>query len=196
MPARKPSTLVVRHDTKSDKMARESDENAMLSNRGLPQEAPARLKGHPAAAKAWRWLMREYGSIDGVIVTRLDQDLLIDYCILIEQTAELDRMRKMAMNLFDRLSKEYYKLIESDMAADALVLADKITSSFEGIVKIDSRVDRKRALMLQLRQSLYLTPRARAGVAPKTKDPEESPDDMETLLNEVTDYVNGGQGEK
>jgi hypothetical protein len=42
------------------------------------------------------------------------------------------------------------------------------------VVKVDGRVDRKRALLLQLRQSLYLTPRSRAGVMPKSKSEEKA----------------------
>jgi hypothetical protein len=58
------------------------------------------------------------------------------------------------------------------------------------VVKIDSRVDRKRALLLQQRQALYLTPRARAGAIPVQKQAEEPADDMDQLLSEVTRFVN------
>jgi len=59
------------------------------------------------------------------------------------------------------------------------------------VVKLDGRVDRKRSLLLQWRQSLYLTPRARAGAAPAKKEKEEAPDPLEMLLNDVSDFVNG-----
>jgi len=196
MPASKPSNLIKRHETAAEKSARESAENAMNSGRQLPQEAPARLTKHKVAAKAWRSMMREYSAIEGVIVTRLDQDLMIDYCILVEQADEIDRLRKSAFSVWELASKEYAKAIIDKRSDDLMSLINRINDSFENIIKLDGRADRKRALMLQIRQSLYLTPRSRAGAAPDPKEKEPPPDEMETLLNEVTDFVNGGQGEK
>lgn len=46
--------------------------------------------------------------------------------------------------------------------------------SFDEILKLDARVDAKRKLILSLRMSLYLTPRARAGAIPNEK-PEDKP---------------------
>jgi hypothetical protein len=41
---------------------------------------------------------------------------------------------------------------------------------------------------------LYLTPRARAGVAPAAAQAEEPPDEMEQLLGEVVTFVNEDKG--
>lgn len=185
----------------------------------LPMQAPARLKGHAVAAEAWRRLMRGWSEIEAQVVTRLDMDLLVDYCILMEQVSELDRMRKVTYGLWLEMGAAHEKLKrliaeteteakkarESDpekagqaaakiehLEEQAILAAAKVVDAFEAVVKLDSRGDRKRALLLQWRQSLYLTPRARAGAAPSKKEKEpETVDPLEQLLNNVTDYVNG-----
>lgn len=180
MPARKPKSLIVRHETAAEKSERESRETAMRPSRELPLNAPARLRGHEVAEATWRRLMREFVSLEGEIVTRLDFDLLLDYCILIEQLSELDAMRKAA----------YAKWLE----ITAQATEDRLAEAYDAVVKLDSRADRKRALLLQWRQSLYLTPRARAGVAPVKKEIDEPKDELEMLLDDVSDFVNGGSG--
>jgi len=167
MPARKPSGLIERHETAAERRARVAREDALRPGRGLSVNPPAALKAHPAAQKAWRRLMRLFNDLEAEIVTRLDMDLLLEYCLCLEQIGELDEMRK--------------KLLDAE------------EQDIELFVKIDARADRKRDHLLKLRQSLYLTPRARAGAAPAQKEKAPPPDDMELLLSDVTSYVNGGQ---
>ena len=181
MPARKPNGLNRRHETKADKTKRESQEGAMRSERKLSGAAPARLTGHKVASEVWRRLMREYNQLEAVIVTRIDVDLLIDYCMLMEQVVELDTMRHTAYALWLELGAKH-DASEPDEAAE---VAMSVVDAFDAVIKLDGRVDRKRALLLQLRQSLYLTPRARAGAVPKTKTPEPEKDPLEDLLDEV-----------
>lgn len=195
MPVKKPRNLIVRHETKAEKLVREKRESALSSSRNLPAEAPSRLNEHPIAAAAWRRLMREYASIEGEIVTRLDMDILIDYCILIEQISELDLMRKVAYTLWLDFSKKHKDLKNQGEIDEAIAMAVNVVGAFDAIVKLDARADQKRKSLLQLRQSLYLTPRSRAGVAPKGKEEETPPDDLEQLLDEVTDFVNGSDAE-
>lgn len=230
MPARKPQGLKTRHDTKTDIETRVANEEAMAPERDLPMSAPARLKGHEVASEVWRRLMRGWAEIEARVVTRLDMDLLVDYCLLMEQVAELDLMRKTTYRQWLELGaahdKAIAKALEAKRAAEeqaemvketggempekglgsvaevekwedrAVALAARCLDAFEAVVKLDSRVDRKRSLLLNWRQSLYLTPRARAGVAPEKKAKEEPPDPLEQLLDgvvdHVNDYVNGG----
>ena len=191
MPARKPKSLIVRHETAAEKDARIAGEEALRPAKGLPMSPPARLRDHQVASAAWRRVMRMYAELEGEIVTRLDYDLLVDYCLLIEQVAELDRMRKAAYQVWMRLGEEYDKLVEDGQAEEALKLIGKMGDAFDGVVKLDGRVDRKRDLVFKLRQSLYLTPRARAGVAPAKKEKEAPKDALEMLLDDVTSFVNG-----
>lgn len=193
MPARKPLALHTRHATKAEKAARVASEEALAPERGLPMAAPARLRGHPVAGEAWRRLMRLYAELEADIVTRLDQDLLIDYCMLMEQVAEIDTMRSTAYQVWLQLAKKHKELMEAGQADEAVIYAIKVVDAFTAVTKLDARADQKRKTLHQWRQSLYLTPRSRAGVAPAKKEEEIPPDDMELLLGEVTDYVNGGQ---
>lgn len=128
--------------------------------------------------------MRTYNEIESAVVTRMDTDLLIDYCILSEQVAELDDLRRASFDVWKSLNDKWPEVEKSLRGAEIIAAVAQLQSAFTDVVKLDGRVDRKRALLLQLRQSLYLTPRARAGVAPKPKDPEVPPDDLEKLLDE------------
>jgi phage terminase small subunit len=190
MPARKPSSLQTRHSTKAEKNARATNEGALTPERSLPQDAPSRLEGHSVAEATWRRLMRTYNELEGTLVTRLDMDLLLDYCILIEQVIELDTMRKSAYETWLGLADKHRELAKDKQYDAALEIALKVVGAFDAVIKLDGRVDRKRALLLQMRQSLYLTPRARAGVAPAGKPPEEPEDPLEKLLDDVTTTLN------
>jgi hypothetical protein len=48
---------------------------------------------------------------------------------------------------------------------------------------MDARLDGKRKLLHSIAQSLYLTPRSRAGVAPPEKEPEKPKSEMDELLD-------------
>ena len=111
--------------------------------------------------------------------------------MLLEQLEELDELRKGAMEEWregKKILEDFREKIESDPTQDLDLklftrASESVNWAFDKIVKVDARVDRKRALLLQLRQSLYLTPRSRAGVAPAEKAPEEPEDEMTRLLN-------------
>ena len=164
MPAKKPASLLNSHMGAAEKARRQQSESAMRPATALPKAPPPQLKGHDTARATWRWLIRTYGDLEAPLVSRLDMDLLIDYCLLTEQAAELEEMRASCMKIF-----------REDGAADkSALLAD--------IVRLDGRLDRKRSLLHTLRQSLYLTPRARAGVAPAAKE-EPIDDPFERFLN-------------
>jgi hypothetical protein len=191
MPAKKPASLIQKHETAGEKAARAERELLTSPERALPKNAPAALKGHKVAGEVWRRLMRLYNENEGVIVTRMDIDHLVDYCILAEQTLELDAMRKSAFDIFALLEKQRDQAMKNHEIDVAISLASKAMDTSDVIVKLDARSERKRALLKQYRESLYLTPRARAGAAPKKKDKPEEPDPLEALLNNVNDYVNG-----
>ena len=196
MPARKPQDLHTRHSTKSEMEKRSAQEEMLRTRRQLPLES-ARLKDHPKAAAVWRRMLREFDSLEAVVITRLDMDLLIDYCMLMEQLEEMDLLRSGAMSLCETMMKGVEELKAEKEWIEAAKMASKASDVMDGIIKIDGRADRKRDLLTKLRQSLYLTPRARAGAAPKSKAPPEEPDEFEKLLNEsVTEYAkNGGSGD-
>jgi hypothetical protein len=63
----------------------------------------------------------------------------------------------------------------------ALFQANALLQRYQGM---DARLDGKRKLVFTLAQAMYLTPRSRAGVAPKQKEEEQPKNEMEELLNE------------
>ncbi len=190
MPTRKPTALIERHETAAEFAVREGKDAALRPGRKLTANPPAQLKGHKVAQKAWRRLMRLYGELEAEIVTRMDVDMLVDYCMLIEQVQELDDMRRSAVKVWETLN---CALDEFDgNAKDRYKLAIHVGYALNDVVKFDGRADRKRDLLFKLRQSLYITPRARAGSIPNQKKPEEPIDPLAQMLDNVTEFVNHG----
>ena len=185
MPARKPSTLTTRHNTKADRDARASAESAMTPATTLPAKPPAALTGHKHAGALWKELVKLYGETQGTIITAFDKDLLVKYCLAEEELTELFAMRGEIKKLWTKHVKILEKMNpKSEDLKDyfnALAQANALLQRFQGM---DARMDGKRKLVFSLAQSLYLTPRSRAGVAPPEKEPEEPQDEMDKLLNE------------
>jgi phage terminase small subunit len=132
------------------------------------------LTGHKSAASTWRRIVALYFEVDGKIITAFDEDLLVKYCILEEECLAMEKLRDAVLKDFskvhDRLDrikpkgpelKEYYKALEQ---------VNALLARYQGL---DARLDGKRKLLHALAQSLYLTPRSRAGVAPPQRQPEK-----------------------
>lgn len=192
MPARKPQGLKTRHDTAEEKAARIADEQAMTPKRELPAGPPAQLKGHKVAGAAWRRMIKVYNELDAKIVTAMDMDVLLDVCIGVEQLAEMDAMRASAKETWKALQAMISRV--KDDVLEELALYDRIDKAYDKITKLDARCDQKRKLLLSLRQSLYLTPRARAATAPSKKAKEEATDPFEDLLDSANEFIRTGAG--
>lgn len=191
MPARKPTSLNVRHDPPADRAARADAEAAMTPRTALTSSPPAELKGHPRAAAVWKYTLGLYGETEARIVSAFDQGILVDYCLLVEQLVELDELRAQALESHAAMLKSLKtltaKLKKKDaktILAEQMAITEKLKMVMEQIVKLDGRIDRKRALIHTLRQSLYLTPRSRAGVTPAERE-EEIKTEMDKLLEEI-----------
>lgn len=182
MPARKPQTLITRHETAAEKSERARRESLTRPAKALPMQAPALLDGHEVAQAAWRRTLREFAAIDGEIVTRLDMGLLVDYCLVLEQLAQVDVMREKAFKVYEQVSAMYDNLMKTGQEEKASDLIPKITLSFDSMSKMDTRADRKRDLIFRMRQNMYLTPRARAGVAPAAKEQSPVVDEFEQMM--------------
>ncbi len=193
MAPRKPASLITRHDTAAERAERERRESLVKPARELPMTPPALLDDHPIAQAAWRKLMREFQGIEGKIVSRLDMAMLVDYCLAVEQLAEVDRMRKTAFGLYEQVTRLYDKMLLAGNEEHAANLIPKITLAFDSTVKLDSRADRKRDLLFRMRQNMYMTPRARAGMAPASKKQEPEKDEFEQLLDDITESLNDGR---
>lgn len=191
MPTKKPASLNVRHDTLAETEARTSAESALTPRRRLPESEPVALKKHPVAAREWRRLIAMYNELDAEIVSRLDMGMLLDYCMLLEQTEELDELRKASVDGWrsaQKMLEAFQERGKDDPEAESIDIKtwikaqEAVNWAYDKIIKVDGRVDRKRALLLQLRQSLYLTPRSRAGVTPAEKTVEPDKSDTEKAL--------------
>lgn len=184
MPAPKPLELHNRHNTKAEKQARLDAEAALHPEKGMPSTTPATIKDDKIAAKTWRRMLKEYGHLKAELVSRLDIDLLLDYCIVTSQIVELESMRSNSFKVWKYLNDQRVQLAKDDDHLGALALIDKIQKAYDVIIKIDARLDAKRKLIFSYRQSLYLTPRSRAGVKPAEDTEKDAPvDPLEAALN-------------
>ena len=199
MPAKKPADLVVRHETLEEKNQRISAEIVNKTGRNLPASAPKELKGHTYARESWRRLMREFQSLKAERVDSQDRDLLIAYCLTLEEEQDLLAMRSAALAdwkdrredvLMHRRHMVDYKENDSetwDVLAKQLVqIVNKVQLAYKTVLDIDARLDRKRSSLLGYQQQMYLTPRSRAGVVPERADEENQLDEMEKLLGDPT----------
>ena len=185
MPARKPRALSNGHTTKKEKSARDAAENAATPTTELTIKPPAELAGHKTAGEVWKRLISLYLETEGKIITAFDADVLVKYCLAEEELVEVKTLRGDIMKLWGIQIKilSKFKPTEETIEAysKALAQANKLMQRFQGM---DARLDGKRKMVFAMAQSLYLTPRSRAGVAPPEKEPEKPLDEMEKLLDQ------------
>jgi len=149
----------------------------------LTLKPPIELKGHKTAAGVWKRLVGLYFETEGTIVTAFDADLLVKYCLAEEELHELETLRASIKKLW-LVHLRLLTMIKPkpDQVKDyfnALAQANALLQRFQGM---DARMDGKRKLVFALAQSLYLTPRSRAGVAPTEKEPPEPDNPMGKFL--------------
>ena len=209
MPAKKPADLVVRHETLEEKNQRISAEIANKTGRNLPSSAPKELKGHTFARESWRRLMREFESLKAERVDSQDRDLLIAYCLTLEEEQDLLVMRSAALaDWKDRredvlMHRKHMAGYDREgetwdvLAKQLLQIVNKVQLAYKTVLDIDARLDRKRSSLREYQQQMYLTPRSRAGVVPERAEEEDQLDEMEKLLGDPTTQfeaiINGGK---
>ena len=209
MPAKKPADLVVRHETLEEKKQRISAEIANKTGRNLPSSAPKELKGHTFARESWRRLMREFESLKAERVDSQDRDLLIAYCLTLEEEQDLLVMRSAALaDWKDRredvlMHRKHMADYDREgetwdvLAKQLLQIVNKVQLAYKTVLDIDARLDRKRSSLREYQQQMYLTPRSRAGVVPERAEEEDQLDEMEKLLGDPTTQfeaiINGGK---
>jgi phage terminase small subunit len=170
----------------------------MEPERGLSVQAPARLKDHQVASATWRRMMRTYTQLKATVVTRMDWDLLVSYCMLTEELSEISDMRRSAREIWMQMEESRKEALNKNKPetfdpAKALLLANQEIETYEMIVKLDGRSDRKRDLIYKFEQSLYLTPRARSAAVPAKKEKPEEPDELEKLLDDFEEKLVDGK---
>lgn len=145
----------------------------------LTVSPPAGLKGHKHAAATWKRLVKLYSETDGKIVTAFDADLLVKYCLLEEECVALESIRDDTLSEHNDLKKilgKWSKPKPDEMKNFINLLEQKnaLLARYQGL---DARLDGKRKLLHALAQSLYLTPRSRAGAEPPRKE-KQKPDPL------------------
>ena len=159
----------------------------MMPKTLLTAAVPVRLRGraHTLAAAVWKRTVSLYLELEGDIVTAFDYDLLVKYCLLEEEMVELEVMRGQIKIDWETNAKAAKKIKpNTDTLKDWVQMWNVVNGLFQRFQGIDARLDGKRKLLHILAQSLYLTPRSRAGVAPAEKEVEPEGDDMDALMRE------------
>lgn len=186
MAPRKPAALIVRHETREEKAQRLASEDAMTPREPLQATPPKNLKGQ-RAREVWKKTISLYKSVEGgKIATAFDSEVLIIFCELIEDVKKYLVIRDGIDAKRAVLEKQIAKPPRAGDEAgwkNYLKLQDQLIAIVGRLCSLDSRVDSKRAKIHDLAQSLYLTPRARAGMIPAEKDAEPERSEMEKLLD-------------
>lgn len=181
----KPASLVQRHVSTADRKARKTAESAVTPRTGLTLKPPDELKGHKAAIATWKRTVGLYAEVEGIIATAFDRDLLIKYCLLEEELLELAALRKAILKDYGVQIKRARKFQpNSKQIKEYVAMWTAVNGLFMRFQGMDARLDGKRKLLHVLAQSLYLTPRARAGVAPPEKPLTPPKSKMAALLDE------------
>lgn len=187
MPATKPAALVDvdQHQGKRAHVDRVASEHALMPRTDLSLAAPAILRGHSKASRTWKRIVGLYAEVDGKIATAFDADLLTKYCLLEEEVDELALMRKRIKTTWETQERNAKAIKPSaENLKDWLHMWDVVNGLLTRFQGMDARLDGKRKLLHTLAQSLYLTPRSRAGVTPPLKEPQEPQTEIDKLLNE------------
>lgn len=183
MPARK-SILLNRMNLASAQRKKRAEGEAALSPREqLPTQPPAELKGHKIAAAEWKARMRDYRSIDGELVTHFDRTLLLRYCLAVEDFYWLFDLRTGILKSYELANNKLSRLRNTEDLDSYFKLLAQVTTLLARLQGFDARLDGKSKLIHALEQSLYLSPRSRAGAVPPEMPEPKPPDDMETLLD-------------
>jgi phage terminase small subunit len=188
----KPAGLVTRHLSTAEKSARYDNEAAFTPKNSLPMNPPARLKGHRVASTTYRRLMRVYAGLSTQIITGLDWVLLENFCLAFEELDQLKRMRKFTYDAYQEIEQAFDLARQDGETNLAVSLAKNLVRAYDAVLKVDARMDRNRTLLHQLGQSLYVTPRARAGTAPTPKENDEV-DPMEAEMRRARAILAGDQ---
>ncbi len=185
MPTKKPVALLNNHDTLENREKRNVAEDSITPTTPLPHDPPQKLKGHKTASVLWRKIVGLYDSIDGKIATAFDEETLINFVLLWEECDWLISIRSKVDK--ERVSVEKMMARKPEIKDDAklknyLNLLTQYSALLARLQGLDARLDGKRKLMHALAQSLYLTPRARAGVVPPQKENPPPADPMAAFL--------------
>jgi hypothetical protein len=195
MSSQKPLDLVTKHLTKADRRQRSESAKALTPRFALSKLPPKELTGKIARA-TWTETVRMYFSVEAQIVTAFEKGLLIDFCNVTEHLDQIDKMRSTAMDDYLKHETILQKVQMGKQVVEPKVLLkliDAVNESVDQVIKLDARADRKRGLLLTLRQSLLMTPRSRAGVKPDERQLEQPQSEIERIIDGVREKKEGAR---
>lgn len=176
MSANKPQALLTGNYKKKYLKDRMAAEEAMNPGFPMPSDIPVRLKGKKIAETTWKKMTALYESTSGKLVTAFDENLLVTLCLLEEELEWVNNLRGKVQNNIDRIEKVLSKKPDQKKEKDVFRSYQALVREYHYLISrmqgFDARIDGKRKLIHSISQSLYLTPRSRAGVVPKPKRPE------------------------
>jgi len=190
MPARKHSSQQKGHDLNDEKRTRDDAARAVTPRTVLEIKPHAALKNHKIAAGVWTEILtlqaETKAAEDGTpIITSFDKDLLIKYCLLEEECIWLEGIRA---DIEDDYLSVRSKLRRVKPKGNALKdyynVLGQVNALLARLQGMDARLDGKRKLLHSLAQSVYLTPRSRAGVAPEGREPQKPKNKLTAMLDE------------
>lgn len=191
---------------------KQAAESAFHSRVRLPKSPPAQLDGLPAAQAAWRALLKVHSDLPADLLSGLDRDFLIGYCLAVQMRtnalelerivteryragqAELSDLRELVSAVIDRCQAGKEELSEL-LKLENLVTDRRQAAQAEYSELIKARAELRQTVRLvsDLEKQIYATPKSRAGVVPLAR--EESPQevveremrDLDRLLEEGDD---------
>ena len=175
MPAKKPLSLIAKHLTNDERSERSARESSLMPLTKLSEKIPQSIEGeeYKLAASIWKRSVILYTELKSVIATPLDENLLIKYCIAEQQFKELEGFRNEKISEWEDIKGKAKKIKLTDNAdqINAWRRMWIVVNEMEKIITmLDARLDAKGKYIHSLQQSLYLTPRSRAGVEPQLKE--------------------------
>jgi phage terminase small subunit len=174
--------LITGHErNKADRKRREAAEKSMTPVSMIEKVPPPELKGHPYAQNIWRRTVKIYGELEAKIISGLDRDHLVDYCMASEEVMNITKDLLRARQSQETLDRKIAQVKDKEALAE---LMEHQNAGYRLIINLNGRADRKRKICMIMRNDLYLTPKSRAGVVPGGKPPEPPPDPMGDLLKD------------
>lgn len=156
----------------------------------LDVATPPELKGQAIAAAEWKRIItlqdETKAAQDGSpIITAFDKTALVRYCMIEQYIFDLQALKKETFDEFKALGAQIKKIRPTaENFKERNVLMDQRVGTRAAYQSILSQIGVLGTKQHDLAKSLYLTPRARAGVMPEGAGEQEEGDELDKMLDE------------
>lgn len=134
--------------------------------------APAYVRKDKTAAAYWRQMIKEYKSAaeQGVeLLTSSDVGVLARYCKTVSEYERLLEAYQRIENIADNTDPLYeYILKQDDFAMKAMTQIAQL-ASIDGILKIETAINKKMDMIIKMEDRLFLNPLAKVKNVPQPK---------------------------